>query len=611
MYIIQMADWHIGSSTKSEPSEKDIMNQSISEIIEQGSIPEGEKILICLCGDIIDSSSLSGDEQIETKERYATAAKLLKNYKAKLEDEGKYTVEIRCCVGNHDITHREEFLQFVHQVIADDIHWDDFLNCYSYDIPDSNNKMIFVGSCYGEQYEIGKINYESLETELKKCDKKEKKILVLHHTMLSMFEDDQSPIRDAARLLSLIERYNVAAVLHGHIHGRENLVVGRNQCKLFGTGALFSRNNPNVNSQFNILRYENGEIQQVQNWRFNADGGDSKWDIADLYKTEKDVMFTGKTFEKVYAELLASLDNWEVLNNVRLEIKENYKTFCTDLQEYLKDDFLRIGKRKYDYFKLGEMWEATEIPPQLYFNHGVFLKTEEDDGIDFLVKELKKKPTSNRIILPAYNMQKVIDSLEDTIYLPSLVSLQFGIVDGTLTVHMYFRALEASRFLKINICEIYYILTQLENKGIIFGRVDIVISAFKVQKRDKFNCFLKAEIDELDSIGICAKVMDGKIDEISELIQEKCDAMETITKMDGISNIYHSMEKSNKSDRGEDYPDEILNNLRNTLKTYEKLDEIHHLRSEITEEEKQYEEEICKLLGNTISALKTMRGKEL
>ena len=34
MYIIQMADWHIGSSTKSEPSEKNIMNQSISEIIE-------------------------------------------------------------------------------------------------------------------------------------------------------------------------------------------------------------------------------------------------------------------------------------------------------------------------------------------------------------------------------------------------------------------------------------------------------------------------------------------------------------------------------------------------------------------------------------------------
>lgn len=609
MYIIQMADWHIGSLTKSEPSEKDIMNQSISEIIERGSIPEGEKVLICLCGDIIDSDGLSGDEQTETKERYKTATKLLKNYKARLEDEGKYTVEIRCCVGNHDITHKEEFLQFVHQVIADDIYWDDFLNCYSYDMPDSNNKMIFVGSCYGGQYKIGKINYERLETELKKCDKKEKKILVLHHTMLSMFEDDQSPIRDAARLLSLIEHYNVAAVLHGHIHGRENLVVGRNQCKLFGTGALFSRNNPNVNSQFNILRYENGEIQQVQNWRFNADGGDSKWDIADLYKTEKDVTFTGNTFEKVYVELLDSLDNWEVLNNVRLEIKENYKTFCTDLQEYLKDDFLRIGKRKYNYFELGEMWEATEIPPQLYFNHGVFFKTEEDDGIDFLVKELKKKPTSNRIILPAYNMQKVIDSLEDKIYLPSLVSLQFGVVDGTLTVHMYFRALEASRFLKINICEIYYILTQLENKGIIFDRVDIVISAFKVQKRDKFNCFLKAEIDELDSVGICAKVMDGKIDEISELIQEKCDAMETITKMDGISNMYHSMEASNKSARGEDYPAEILDNLRNTLKTYEKLDKIHHMRSEITEEEKQYEEEICKLLGNTISALKTMRGK--
>lgn len=53
MYIIQMADLHIGSSIATEPDAANFFLQS-AEFIKR-EIPQNEKILICLCGDIIDS----------------------------------------------------------------------------------------------------------------------------------------------------------------------------------------------------------------------------------------------------------------------------------------------------------------------------------------------------------------------------------------------------------------------------------------------------------------------------------------------------------------------------------------------------------------------------
>ena len=53
MYIIQMADLHIGSDEATNPAEKEFLEESV-ELIKK-TIPRDEKILVCICGDIIDS----------------------------------------------------------------------------------------------------------------------------------------------------------------------------------------------------------------------------------------------------------------------------------------------------------------------------------------------------------------------------------------------------------------------------------------------------------------------------------------------------------------------------------------------------------------------------
>lgn len=155
---------------------------------------------------------------------------------------------------------------------------------------------------------------------------------------MSMFEEDSSPIRNAAKLTNLIDKYNVIGVLHGHIHGREILSLGKNQCKIIGTGALFSRNNTNVNSQFNIIEFKNNIFLKILNCRYLADGGNEPWDIKDLNNSGISNTFFGSTFSKVYHQLMDTLNVMTPIYNMRLEIRLNIK----NLFRIWKNYFMKI-----------------------------------------------------------------------------------------------------------------------------------------------------------------------------------------------------------------------------------------------------------------------------
>lgn len=616
MYIVQMADLHIGSATKTVPGERELVNKSI-DLIKKW-IPKESEILLCLCGDVIDSKK-TGDKEIdgdEVKKRYAEAAKLIGIYRHSLEDLYKFSV--KCCLGNHDVTHGTEFHEFVKITDSDELSLTQLKGCYTYEC--GNSYFLFVNSCAGDQHTKGKIGYDGLERELRNLPRESRKILVLHHTVMSMYEDDDSSIRDAAKLIGIMERHSVAGVLHGHIHGREILRIGKNQCKLIGTGALFSRGNANINSQFNIIEYNGSSFVKVLNCRYNADGGNDPWDIRDLLDDSMDVScenyLKGDSFQKIHRELLEKLDAETPLYHVDMQIDTDYGKFRKDLKDYLDGDGLQIGGKKYDYFKLAEMWERESVPDELYFNHGSYFKTDGRTGIDFVKEQLNQKPTSNRIVLPTYNMEKVVQSLDDSIYLPSLEHIQFGRTQkkGELFVHMCFRALEASRFFKINICEIAYILEEIRKgkNAVDFDKVKIIISAFRVQVKDHFNCFLKAEIDKIDSSHLDAKVSHGKTGELCELLREKKDGMETITKVEGIRTVYKAMKASN-AEAGENAPiyygEEMLRMFEELLEAYRKLDTIHRQSSVTSKEEKECEKKIERLLGDAIGELEKLDAK--
>lgn len=611
MYIVQMADLHFGAGDKESKREKEIVQESLAEI--KKNVPKAEKILLCICGDIIDSYKKDDKTVIDAKERYHTASSLFDLMRGELEKD--YQLTMKFCLGNHDITHVPEFYNCVK---AYDPHTTEAELKSVFVFQEEQTHYIFVNSCYGDQYENGRIDYSSLEDTLKNLPREADKILVLHHTIMSMDDKDSSSIRNAARLLGLVNYYNIVGILHGHIHGRDILTIGNNQCRVIGTGALFSRKNDDVNSQFNIIYYKKGHFRKILNCRFIADGsyGGNKWDTLDIGEIKCENYFKGERFSSVYSKLLNELEVHPTLYHVVLHINSSYKMFQQDINKFLGKDTLDIGQRKYPYFKLGEMWEEIHLPSELYFNHGQYFNVDGKHGIELIARHLKDKPTSSRAVLATSSMDTVTKNLEEPNCLPSLSCIQFskGNGDQNLYVHMQLRALEAGRFLKINICEIYYLLGQLRREEIRFEQVNIVISAFRVQVKEKFNCFLKAGIDQADQTQLIVKVNNGKISELCQMLEEKKDATETITNSKGLSILCHAMETTNderKRDGKENlYSDAVIQKVHDILNIYEELNQIHKTRSEYSSEEKETDQRLEEKLDEIIKEFRTMTKQE-
>ena len=612
MYIFQIADLHIGSSEKCSGDEETILSRAVEKIKQD--IPGNQKVLISVCGDIIDSKNISKRQKQIVNSRYEEAAGILSNMVHEMKE--KYEVRIQFCLGNHDTTHIDEFSNFVQKFnpeltkekIEDGyfMEWDGVY-------------YIFLNSCKDRQYEFGCIDYGKVKRMLEELPLIAPKIFVLHHTVISMYANDKSSIRDSAALLKLIETYNVIGVLHGHIHGKEQLLVGKKRCRILGTGALFSRNNSDVNSQFNIIEMESYIFREISTYIYRADDriSGNSWYKISSEENYNENYFQGNSFQDVHEELMSRLANKPVLNNVVLQINSPYEAFKTDLKKYLKDDELVIGQKSFSYDELAELWESLEVPQNLYFNHGMYFKVKDKDkddnvgehGIFFIAQQLKDKPTSNRAVLTTYGMDMIAKMLKGEEYLPSLLAIQFGRSSNgdTIFVHMYLRALEAGRFLKINICEIEWLLEQLKKQNVIFNKVEIAISAFRVREKKKFNCFLKADIDKISQMELYSLVCEGEIIEICRMLEEKMDASETITNVDGLKNLCEALKIAGEREKSYKYSATVIEKLDDILVLYGKLDEIHRRGSITTEEETQYEGKICRGIEDVICEL---RGKE-
>lgn len=604
MYLLQIADLHIGSAIHASFSEEEIVTEAIKKI--SNIVPREEDILICICGDLIDSKDLSDENEI--LQRYKQVGEIIKLIKVELDK--MYSVTIKVCAGNHDVTHIDEFYQCVKNFDAS-IKKEDLE--YSYVYKHKNmGCFIFVNSCDFTDYSIGIINYEKLKMLLKTLPEDEAKVMIFHHTLMSMDSQDTSSIRNAAQLIEIINCNNVVAILHGHNHSRNILTVGKKQCKLIGVGALFSRGNPDVNSQFNLINYTKGIFKEVQSCLFMADiGNESKWSVINIDAVNCENYFCGKSFSVVYNELVNKLQVVSPLHNMVLQIDCAYEDFLKDMNRFFKDDRLIIGERSYTYDQLASMWEETIVPSDLYFNHGIYFKVGEEHGIKLIARKLKDKPTSNRTVLATYNMKTILETIEEEQkILPSLSTVQFSKDNDAriLYIHMHLRSLEAGRFLKINVNEIRWMLEQLVNEAVSFNEVSIVISAFRVQVKDKFNCFIKARIDEITPEKLTVMVCRGEIDYICGLLEEKRDSTETITHSHGIRSLEKAlMEDSQNTDSI--YNENLVKKLGEVIKIYDKLDEIHKKHSIQSDEEKENEKKIADGLNQIIKALKSVKTK--
>ena len=565
MYIVQFSDFHIKDDDFDFDKKKCILNKmltKISELINE----KNEKIVCIINGDIIDHSSKDLKEE-EIEKEFDNADKLLSVIKQHFNDQD---FVIGICPGNHDIVNKkiDKFTDIAKKHMPDN-----FIEYpYVLEIADANTDFIFVNTVYSGDYKRGHIDFKSLNEALNRSHH-DYKYLVIHHTILSMDNTDHSSIINAAKLISIIDKNNIQAVFHGHTHGIDGTMIGHNNCILLGAGATFSNNNPDVNSQFNFFYYDKGQFTRALNCRYNNDAENlnlpdfSEYNLLPLIKSQCNY-FSDKKFSASYDKLIHTLSvNNNILYNVTINGLFNYQDFRSDIM----NNFGSKNELGYTYNKLAEMWEMPTCPNELYFNHGKFFTVNNKHGIEYVIEQLKKNPTSSRAMLSTINFHDIIKNADDE-FLPSFTNIQFSFHQNgtTLFVSANYRALEAFHFLKINICEILYLVEKIHQTAILgFEKIQLSIHAFRVQLLENFSCFLKSQIDIIAPSDITYIVIMQEIQKLRNLLVEKKDCRETVIVSTGMENLYSALKTAIKNDIS--LYCSIIDNVKEIIDLYQEL----------------------------------------
>lgn len=181
-----------------------------------------------------------------------------------------------------------------------------------------------------------------------------------------------------------------------------------------------------------------------------------------------------------------------------------------------------------------KLWAQEKCPTELYINHGSFI----GDGMDHIIKELKKKPSSNRALFSLIS-QKDISYSEDA-PIPSFMIYQTCIDSNILYCTAYFRALEVSTFLRINIEELRLKLAKLCENIHGFNKIRLVIFAFRGYNDPCINTLKKAKLDLMSAIEIY-KTLEKTPYQLHPLIKEKA-KNSTIIELKSITYLKESLE---------------------------------------------------------------------
>jgi hypothetical protein len=175
---------------------------------------------------------------------------------------------------------------------------------------------------------------------------------------------------------------------------------------------------------------------------------------------------------------------------------------------------LLIGDGLRDCTQEAELWRADEVPSELYINHGSYVR----GGVGHLVDELKRKPTSNRALLSLLSQDVVNGSGDDPI--PSFMVFQVSIFEDILYCTVYFRALEVSSFLRINIEEIRLRLKDLHSELMAFNTVRLVVHAYRAYNNPNASTLKRSKLDLMSGPRIM-KLVENDPDRLGMLLREK------------------------------------------------------------------------------------------
>ena len=511
-----------------------MLDKAVEIISKEIDIMQEKYAYIVVCGDIITGGIPSN---------YKKAKEIMDHFKTKL---GSRNLRFLFVPGNHDLC-GNSFRDF-------DTFTKSYNNKLSFDNSSINiwedkeedTRFILLNTSYHKDCKSGKFDNEELKKLVlqNRSGVTKPTITIMHHTLMSRYNDDRSAIDNAYEFINYLGNTSSVALLHGHTHGVSNIVVGNN-CRIVGVGSLF-KIIQNCNNQFNIIDIGNGIIQNIDNYIYRAD---EKNFLREPLFINREKYFSGSKMSEIYSKIKNDVFYRKVINNLYTHINTKYQDYAQDMMAHFKDDMI-----------VAEEWLAHECPNTLYYNHGRYMivNNTKGSGIDYIIETLKIQPTSTHAIIPLINLKDVVENPKGRY--PGLCSIQFMLKDKKLYCSVYMRSLETSKFMRINLAEIFILIKRI-NSQIFFDYVDISIFAFNVAHREKFNPFRKSKIDMMTDAKIANIIYEKKYRELVGLLKNKFELNMTEVDTTGIESILAHMNASRK------YDEDIIN-LLNEIVTH-------------------------------------------
>lgn len=263
--------------------------------------------------------------------------------------------------------------------------------------------------------------------------------------------------------------------------------------------------------------------------------------------------------------------------------------------------FVEVSSDWIDSYKgKAQDWQSPVKPNHLVLNHGEYIdryKTKFNmSGLGYIVEELKTKADSNRACWSLYDMSTLISSEDRSI--PSFMVLQAGISESNslLSLTAYYRALEASNFLPINIAENCLVAEKIQKEfSFKFKNFSLTIHACNAYAKENFSCLEKATIDLLDEASIMLEITTGETyrEWIKENLINKKETIESRIDSRGIDMLIKCIElfsSRSKKHMSIVYSPEFIRKLKSISKKIKEHNDIVFSSTYTIKAKSKYEE---------------------
>lgn len=252
MKILMFSDFHIGSDDFNINESLKIIDKTYEAVSKE--LNNSETVIILICGDIIDMGNSAAFDKAE---------QIFDRLKALFSAPN---IKFRFVPGNHDLCNGSlaNFDAFTHKYSDFDFNYS-ATSAYKEQIEDVN--FIYASSVQNENYSYGQLDYAQIRSYI---DKEHYNYFVFHHSPFS--EDNQGEneavIRESVKLFDPSFCPSPCYMLHGHYHGDSVIPIHDNGL-IIESGSIFIIRK-NVNNQFNLICLQNGQVEVIHRFTFEA-----------------------------------------------------------------------------------------------------------------------------------------------------------------------------------------------------------------------------------------------------------------------------------------------------------------------------------------------------